>query len=252
MSKVFEAIFSKHILDFLLDKNMLSPRQFGFLPSRSALHLLLTQHQCWVDALNRGSEVRAVSLDISRAFDTVWHPLLMKKLSLYGLCTNLCLVLSSFLTGRRFHVVVDGCSSRSRTHPVTAGVPQGSVLGPLLFLIFINDICDDIENELFMFADDTSLYRIVPTPADRAECADSLNSDMAKIGNWSKFNNVSFNTGKTQSITFSLKQNQSHPPHPSLIFQDLTLTDRDSLTLLGISLTPKLTIMGTTTVIPSI
>jgi hypothetical protein len=111
-----------------------------------------------------GKEVRVVFLDISKAFDKVWHTGLLKKLEALGLRNPL---FESYLENRMQRVVVEGQSSEWEN--IGSGVPQGSVLGPLLFLIYINDLTDDLESCPFIFADDTTLFEVVDNPMDSGQ-----------------------------------------------------------------------------------
>ena len=120
--------------------------------------------------------------------------------------------LSSYLTDRKQTVVVDG--EKSEILDVKAGIPQGSRLGPLLFIIYMNDITEDIESDILIFADDTSLFA---TGSDPAETAEILNRDLAKIANWAERWKVTFNAGKSKDIIFSNKCLNNSPP---LIFND--------------------------------
>ena len=131
-------------------------------------------------ALDSGKEVRVVFCDISKAFDRVWHKGLIHKLKQSGISGNL---LSGFkiIYGREQRVVING--SNFNWLPVRAGVPQGSILGPLLFIIFINDIVREINAEIKLFADDTSLYLIVDNPNDTAFL---LNQDLNQLQRWSE------------------------------------------------------------------
>ena len=107
-------------------------------------------------AFNRFRATRAVALDISKAFDRVWHAVLLHKLKSYGISGQIFGLISSFLSNRRLRVVLDGKSSQE--YPVNAGVPQGSILGPTLFLLYINDLPDDVICNIAICADDTILY----------------------------------------------------------------------------------------------
>ena len=107
-------------------------------------------------AFNRSGATRAVALDISKAFDRVWHAGLLHKLKSYGISGQIFGLISSFLSNRRLRVVLDEKSSQE--YPVNAGVPQGSILGPTLFLLYINDRLDDIICNIAIYADDTTLY----------------------------------------------------------------------------------------------
>ena len=109
-----------------------------------------------------------------------------------------------------------GCGpSRSSLIPIQAGVPQGSVLGPVLFMVFINDLSDSLENPLYLFADDSTLCRTICHPSDRQAAAFSLTADLGKVTNWSNTWNVSFNPDKSHTLTMSLgKDRLETPPHP--------------------------------------
>ena len=194
-------------------------------------------------------EVRVVALDISKAFDRVWHDGLLHKLEALGVCGSLLAWLRSFLSGRTQRVVVNGVGSEFL--PINAGVPQGSVLAPLLFLVFINDLFDVIQNELDVFADDSTLWAIVPSVSLRKSVADSMSADLAAIENWAKRWLVTFNSGKTESLIISSHQDltafRSNPldkdgkltfgpapcPHPHLVFCGRTLPESLSFKVVG-------------------
>ena len=109
-----------------------------------------------LELLTDQGATRAMVLDISKAFDRVWHAGLLHKLKSYGISGQIFGLISSFLSNRRLRVVLDGKSSQE--YPVNEGVPQGSILGPTLFLLYINDLPDDIVCNIAIYADDTTLY----------------------------------------------------------------------------------------------
>ena len=155
--------------------------------------------------------MRSVFLDISKAFDKVWHNGLLFKLSQNGISGNLLDLLSSFLSDRKQRVLLNGQTSEWRN--VTAGVPQGSILGPLLFLIYINDLSGDLSSKAKLFADDTSLFSVTH---DITTSANELNNDLKKISDWAFQWKMSFNpdpSKQAQEAIFSRKlKNVSHPP----------------------------------------
>ena len=155
VSKVFEKLVNNRILDHLEKCGLFSDSQYGFRSSRSTADLLTVVSDRIARAFNRSGATRALALDISKAFDRVWHAGLLHKLKSY-LSGQIFGLISSFLSNRRLRVVLDGKSSQE--YPVNAGVPQGSILGPTLFLLYINDLPDDVICNIAIYADDTTLY----------------------------------------------------------------------------------------------
>jgi hypothetical protein len=180
-------------------------------------------------ALDEGKEVRAVFCDISKAFDRVWHPGLLTKLSAAGIQGNLINWFGSNLSDRTKRVVIGNSSSCWTT--VEAGVPQGSILGPLLYLLYINDKVTDIQANIRLFADDTSLYIIVEDPASSAV---ALNLDLSRIISWSKSWLVSFNPSKTECMLFSRKRIK--PIHLPLLMEQTSIAHVKTHTHLGLVL----------------
>ena len=156
VSKVFEKLVNNRIVDHLGKCGLFSDFQYGFRSSRSPADLLTVVSDRIGRAFNRSGATRAVALDMSKAFNRVWHAGLLHKLKSYRISGQIFGLISSFLSNRWLRVVLDGNSSRE--HPVNAGVPQGSILGPTLFLLYINDLPDEVICNIAIYADDTTLY----------------------------------------------------------------------------------------------
>jgi hypothetical protein len=229
IEKVLERIVFKRIYNFLLGQNFLSPFQSGFIPGDSPVNQLAFIYNSFCKAIDEGKEIRAVFFDISKAFDRVWHKGLLAKLKSAGVTGNLLHWFSSYLTNRRQRVILPGTSSDWSA--INAGVPQGSILGPLLFLVYINDIVSEIHCNIRLFADDTSLYLTVDHPDSAAQ---HLNSDIQKIIKWADTWLVSFNPSKTESFVVSRKQ--AKPFHPPLIMTNEQITTVKSHKHLGVVL----------------
>jgi hypothetical protein len=206
----------KHIHNHLLDNDILTTCQSGFTKVDSAVNQLINITNDFDKALDSGKEIRVVFCDISKAFDRVWHKGLIHKLKQSGISGNLLKRLQNYLYGREQRVVING--SNSNWLPVKAGAPQDSILGPLLFIIFTNDIVNEINAEIKLFADDTSLYLIVDNPNDTAFL---LNQDLNQLQRWSEKWLVKFNPNKTETMVISSKRNK--PYHPPLQMNDQDL-----------------------------
>ena len=164
-SKIFEKIIFNSLFEYLEDNKLLNCNQSGFRSGDSCVHQLLSiTHEIYksFDA-NPSLEVRGVFLDISKAFDRVWHDGLLYKLKLLGICGRYYNLIQSFLDNRHQKVVLNGQSSNWSL--IKAGVPQGPVLGPLLLLVYINDLLQGLRYNAKLFADDTSLFSTITCPA---------------------------------------------------------------------------------------
>ena len=228
-AKVFERLVFKYLFNHLCDNNLLSSLQSGCIPGDSTVNQLTFLYNTFCQALDSGKEVRAVFCDISKAFDRVWHVGLLHKLRAAGVKEEILNWFNNYLSDRKQRVVLPGAVSDWLF--IRAGVPQGSILGPLLFLLYINDIVTDIGSNIRLFADDTSLYTVVDDPSDAANC---LNTDLDKISRWAATWLVSFNSAKTESLLISRKLNR--PQHPALSMQNHQIIEVDHHKHLGVYL----------------
>ena len=183
ISKVFEKLVNNRIIDHLQKCGLFSDFQYGFRSSRPTADLLTVVSDRIARAFNRSGATRAIALDISKALDRVWHAGLLHKLKSYGISGQIFGLISSFVSNRQLQVVLDGKSSQE--YPVNVGVPQGSILGPTLFLLYINDLPDDVICDIAVYADDTTLYSKCDRASDlwqQLELASELESDLRDTG----------------------------------------------------------------------
>ena len=173
--KILESLIRDQMLSHLTEQRLLSEHQHGFRPKRSCSTQLLEVLDAWTRELECGNPVDVVYLDFQKAFDSVPHLRLLSKLRSYGITGKLLDWIASFLTGRKQQVVLEG--HRSDWSDVASGVPQGSVLGPLLFLVYVNDLPDIIQCGIKLFADDTKMYTSVSSTDDAA----LLQSDLVAL-----------------------------------------------------------------------
>jgi hypothetical protein len=245
LAKVLESLVNRQLIQHLEKNQLLSDTQYGFRSKRSTADLLSLATEVWLKSLDEYGESRVVSLDISKAFDRVWHKGLLHKLPGYGICGAALRWISSYLSNRKISVVLEGTTSDKLS--INAGVPQGSILGPTLFLLYINDLPDRLQSETHVFADDTTLSHSTHFKSQsessrllqgkREESAQILNRDLAHIAEWGKNWLVAFNPTKTQTITISLKHNMEIPP---VAMSGVQLESTDTLHLLGIDISNKL------------
>ena len=213
-SKCFEYCVFIHLYRYCIDNNLLSWRNSGYKHMDSTVFQLISfVHNVYLN-LDKGNYITTIFLDISKAFDKVWHAGLLYKLECMGIHGRLLAWIKSYLTNRRQRVVVNGISSSWYT--VNAGVPQGSVLGPLLFLIFINDIELSVGCNIRLFADDTIIY---DSNININASIQRLNTDMMNLQTWANQWRVTFNPEKTVYMIFSRsKEIPFHDPFVKCFF----------------------------------
>lgn len=230
-SKLLEHIVYSSMCKFLEENNILTPRQHGFRPGFSCETQLTAAIDDWARALNSGIRTDIAIFDFSKAFDSVPHRRLKEKIKSYGIGGKTLSWITSFLSNRQQRVVLSG--GQSSWLPVVSGVPQGTVLGPLLFLLYINDITSDISSEIRLFADDCILYRQIRQPAD---CS-ILQSDIDKLHGWSQIWQMTFNSKKCHIL--SVSRQRKKPLLHYTLGQDL-LTVVDSYPYLGVTISNDL------------
>jgi hypothetical protein len=197
---IFEMVIHDHVSHYL--KSKISPNQHGFAKSKSTSTNLVNFVDFVTPLVCSQRQADAVYFDLSNAFDLVPHSLLLHKLSALGLSGGYVNWFCSYLSGRHSQVRVSGVLSSP--FEILSGVPQGSVLGPLLFNAFINDICDVVAHSKFLlFADDIKIFRAVNSPQD----CNLLQSDISSVYDWCVANGMKLNIGKTRVISFSRKTN---------------------------------------------
>ena len=194
--KLLETIMREHIIDHMRKNKLFSTQQYGFISGRSTSLQLLTVLDKWTEALEMGHSVDCIYLDYQKAFDIVPHLRLISKLHSYGLNDQCTDWVASFLRNRKQKVTVNGVDSEWMG--VLSGIPQGSVLGPLLFVIYINDLPDSLNSEAFLFADDTKIFKIIRSEEDQG----TLQNDLEKVAIWSDTWLLKFNVPKTKHMHF--------------------------------------------------
>ncbi|CAB4036522.1 Hypothetical predicted protein, partial [Paramuricea clavata] len=196
VSKLFEKVLYEQLHEYLVTQELLSPRQFGFRKFHSTASALLDSTNEWFINMDRGLFNIAVFLDLQKAFDTINHDILLTKLDLYGLQKPSLNLLGSYLANRTQMCSVNGALSGTKL--VTCGIPQSSILGPLLFLIYINDLPNSLEYaSTRMFADDTTLTVSGKSIQD-VEVA--INHDLTNVKQWLTANRLSLNLVKTEYL----------------------------------------------------
>ena len=233
VSKIFERLVYNTLYEYLMSNNLLTRRNSGFVSNDSTINQLISIVHKIYNGLELSKEARMVFLDISKAFDRVWHHGLLFKLRQLGITPPVIKWFDSYLSNRQQRVVIQGqCSSWSS---IEAGVPQGSILGPLLFLVYINDIVDNITCDIRLFADDTSIIEIITDPA---ASGDRINIDLGHLSMWGRVWRMTFSAIKSLSVLFSCKRNKV--THPPLYLGGSAIPEATDHTHLGITLSHDL------------
>lgn len=234
-AKIFERIIYNRLISFINKHNLLYKYQFGFRKEYNTNLALITLIDKILDALDSGKYVVGVFLDFSKAFDTVNHDILLKKLDIYGIRGIALKWLKSYLERRTQYVVYNGESSL--LGEVRCGVPQGSVLGPLLYLMYVNDIANVSSNILpILFADDTNIFL---EGHDVNSVIDQMNIEMKKLLEWTIANKLSLNIDKTNYMVFTTK-GKPVQSNLSVIINDKPLKQVKSSKFLGVIIDDRL------------
>ena len=231
VSKILEHIIHSHIMKHLEDHNILVDNQHGFRAKHSTVtQLVLTMHDLTKN-IEGGKTTHMAILDFAKAFDKVPHERMLGKLEHYGIRGSLLKWLRHFLTARTQKVVCNGTSSKPKK--VLSSVPQGTVLGPLMFLVFINDLPENLRSTARLFADDCVIYTGGNEPND----LDVLQKDLQQLEKWQNKWAMSFNAAKCSVMKISNKQD---PPNRNYSFCGEPLKETSNHPYLGVEIDNKL------------
>lgn len=232
LNKVLEKIVYNRVYNFLSKNEILYKYQFGFRPKHSATMAVLEVADYCYENLGKHQDVLGIYIDLSKAFDTVDHAILLQKLDHCGIRGQLHNWFSSYLCNRKQFCVINEVASSKLT--MSHGVPQGSILGPLLFLIYMNDLANVVEN-LKLFADDTNVFAAGKTPEELETLG---NSDLASISQWMKANKMTINLEKTCYTIFY--GNRNHRYNINLQIDNHIVKRTSSTKYLGITIDENL------------
>ncbi|XP_057314221.1 uncharacterized protein LOC130655476 [Hydractinia symbiolongicarpus] len=238
-SKILERIMYNRVYSFLNNNDILYNKQFGFQAGHSTDHAIIQLSQEIFQAFDENKFTIGVFIDLSKAFDTVNHEILLEKLKNYGIRNTYLAWFNNYLFERKQYISYDEGNTNYRI--ITCGVPQGSILGPLLFLIYINDIfrASSVLNSI-LFADDTNLFF---THKDINVLFETTNLELAKLADWFKANKLSLNTSKTRYTFFHKLSKKDKIPLrlPGLVIDHVNIRREYSMKFLGVLLDENLT-----------
>ena len=197
VGKLMESSVRDKLVSHMMENQLFCDTQHGFVPGHSCMTQLLVTLELWSEILDVGDPIDVIYLDFRKTFDTVPHKRLLRKLEAYGIKGDTLTWIRNFLSCRRQMVVVNG--KLSSWEEILSGIPQGSVLGPILFIIFINDLPDEVMCTANIFADDTKLFHCINSQEYRVLLQDDLN----RLVEWSRQWQMSFNASKCK-VTYSI------------------------------------------------
>ena len=233
LSKIFERVIHTQLYTYFDENKLLSEQQYGFREKHSTELAAVKLVDYINHEMDIGNTPEAIFIDLSKAFDTLNFDILIHKLQFYGLSGNSLALMKSYVTGRMQYVLFNNLAI------ITTGIPQGSILGPLLFSIYVNDIINSSDKlQYLLYADNTTLYfkreHFTPHNANL-----EINNELSKVMNWLKLNKLSLNVQKTKYMTFHKSQKNVTPLHLSI--DDIPIDSVDEFNYLGIILHERLT-----------
>ena len=232
IAKVFERLVHQQLYNYLASHNLLNEAQSGFRPQHSTQDVLLKTVDDWKKVLDENGILGTVLIDLSKAFDSIDHSLLMKKLQAYGVEDVEHRWFADYLSARKQRVTIDGVVSEWSS--VIKGVPQGSILGPLLFNIFVNDLPDVVKHSsINLYADDATIY---VSDRDPATVSMRLSEDLARILQWIEANGMRMNIAKTQLMVLSRKSRRTHANSVRVKLEDEEICPQQSVKYLGVTI----------------
>ena len=230
--KIMEKLVRKHILNHMKSQNLFTKRQYGFIYVRSTSLQLLEVLDKWTEALDNGHYVDCIYMDFQKAFDKVPHKRLLEKIKSYGIVGPTLSWIEDFLLNRSQKVLLNGAGSEWEN--VTSGIPQDSVLGPILFVIYINDLPDTVESDSYLFADDTKIFRISKGEDDK----ETLQDDLTKLEEWSDKRLFKFHPEKCKHMKISKSKNEETNSY-KLLGQDIETVTQEKV--IGVIIDSELT-----------
>lgn len=230
LCKILEKTIKIRMLKFLNKHNIISERQFGFKEGKSTEDAICSLTTLIYDAIDKKIPALSIFVDLSKAFDTVCHSILLEKLEKYGLRGQIHDLLKSYLSGRQQQVSINETFSDLRV--VTYGVPQGTVLGPLLFSIYVNSLLNlKLKGTVISFADDTAIFYKSDSWGSLKEMAES---DFRVINEWFKYNRLTLNTQKTNYLLFTSYSSGLHELGNLIIDEKTEIPEAEKVKYLGI------------------
>ena len=207
LCKVLENLLRDEVIKHMKENNLFSDKQFGFISGRSTMLQLLKVLDIWTQILDQGGEIDIIYCDFMKAFDKVPHKRLLYKIKQYGIDGNILGWIEDFLSDRTQSVIINSCTSKAAN--VTSGIPQGSVLGPILFVLYINDLPSVVDKDtyIFLFADDTKAFRQIHSPEDNQ----ILQKDIDNMIKWSNTWLLKFHPQKCTMMHMG----KTSPPKPN-------------------------------------
>jgi len=229
-SKLFERVMYDRLFSFIRQQNILYPFQHGFQPGHSTSMSLIDIHDKITRAMDNNEYSIGIFLDLAKAFDTVDHKILFAKLEHYGIRGNALLWLKSYLSNRSQKVLSNGKSSKFQ--PIEFGVPQGSILGPILFIIYINDLPNSSTIlHYILFADDSNVFL---SHASYDHLFQTVNNELMSASDWFKANKLSLNLNKTNYIIFRSNKKPIPNTNNMVLIDNTTIPQVSSTKFLGV------------------